>query len=128
VSSFYIVLQEKVPGVDGAKLEARSLSKHISKLDVVAKQEGVKPLSSFFSAAREEVAGLLDGEPPDFDIPEEQWFAAEDGLKTIAALLKGLDIKSSPTDSPVANELANFRKVLEAAQFRNVRWHLGIDY
>jgi hypothetical protein len=72
VPSFYIVLQEKVPGVDGAKLEARSLSKHISKLDVVAKQEGVKPLSSFFSAAREEVAGLLDGEPPDFDIPEEQ--------------------------------------------------------
>jgi hypothetical protein len=128
VHSFYIVLQEKIPGVDGAQLEGRSLSRHSSELDVIAKQEGVMPLSSFFSAAREDVAGLLDGELPDSEIPKEQWFAAEDGLKTISALLRALKIETSPGNSTLVEELADFRKVLEAAQRRKVRWHLGTDY
>jgi hypothetical protein len=127
--AFYIVLQESIPGVEVTGLGGRALSKYSRRLDALAKEAGVPPLLSFFSAEPEEVAGLLsDGRGKEVSIPEEHWFPARDGLKTVTALLASLS-KLPPAESfALAKELEEFRQVLNTALSQNVRWHLGIDY
>jgi hypothetical protein len=126
--AFYITLQEKIPGVDATVLEGHALSKHNGKLEALAKQTGVIPLMNFFSADKEEVAGLVGESGATVKIPEEKWFPAEDGLGTIAALLRALADPRSAEDSALSAELKEFQDVLLAARSRNIRWHLGIDY
>jgi hypothetical protein len=129
--AFYIVLQEKIPGLDPTGLEGRTLSKHSEKLAELAKQAHVTPLLSFFSANPEEAFGLLDEDAtgqPGVPIPEEQWFHADEGLTTIEALLQSLATAPSAEAAAMAQELTEFQRVLKAARSRNIRWHLGIDY
>jgi hypothetical protein len=126
--AFYIVLQENIPAVDAIGLDNWALSKHSQKLETLAKQAGVAPLMNFFSADPEEMAGFLEEHGAGVNIPEEKWFPADEGLNTIAALLTALAESPSAESSTLAKELREFQRVLEAAQSRNVRWHLGIDY
>jgi hypothetical protein len=129
--AFYIVLQQKISGVDATGLEGRALSKFSDKLEALAEQAGAKPLLSFFSATAADVMGLLDDDEagkPRIPIPEEQWFQAEEGLKTIAALLQSLADTPQPEGSRLTAELTEFQRVLQTAQARNIRWHLAIDY
>lgn len=126
--AFYIVLQEKIPGVDATGLECRALSKHSEKLEVLAKQAGVISLMNLFSVSKGEIAGFLEEGGADVEVPEERWFSADDGLKTVAALLKALTDAPSIEGPALSAELRQFQRVLEAARSRNVGWHLGIDY
>jgi hypothetical protein len=126
--AFYIVLQEKIPGVDATGLEGRALSKHSEKLEVLAKQAGVISLMNLFSASEEEMAGFLEEGGADVHLPKEKWFSAEEGLKTIPALLKALADAPSIEGPILSAELTQFLQVLEVARSRDVRWHLGIDY
>lgn len=125
--AFYIVLQEKIPGADAIRLEGRALSKHTDKLEVLAKQAGVISLMNLFSASEEEMAAFLVEGGADVNLPEEKWFPAEEGLKTIAALLKALADAPSIEGPVLSAELRQFQQVLEVAESRKVRWHLGID-
>jgi hypothetical protein len=126
--AFYIVLQEKIPGVDATGLEGRALCKHSDNLQAIANQAGVKPLTSFFSIDKSEVEGLLGDEEAGIEIPDKQFFPAADGLHTIAALLAAVAAQKTPDHEKLTNELREFKDVLSAAQARNVGWHLGIDY
>jgi hypothetical protein len=129
--AYYIVLQRKILGVDATGLQGHALSKYNNKLEALAKQAGVKPLLSFFSATPEDVMGLLDdngeGQEP-IPLPEEQWFPAEEGLTTIAALLQSLAETPQPEGSRLTAELTEFQQVLQAARSQNICWHLAIDY
>jgi hypothetical protein len=129
--AYYIVLQEIIPEVVDVGLEGRALSKYNDKLEALAEEAGVKPLLSFFSLSREDVLGLLEGDDVaqrGIQIPDKQWFSAEEGLKTITALLQSLR-EMSPDEGPaIASDLLGFRIVLEAARAHNIGWHLAIDY
>jgi len=70
--AFYIVLQEKIPGVDAAGLEGRALSKHSEMLEALAKQTGVVSLMELFSASKEEMAGLLEDHGAGPNLSEEE--------------------------------------------------------
>jgi hypothetical protein len=131
VPAFYIVLQEKIPGVDAVGLEGRALSKHNAKMETLAKTAGVTPLINFFSASETELVALFE----DHLIPEyavsrakEKWFPAEEGLRTIETLLEGLAWQSAPENPALIRELTEFQRVLQSAHAKTVRWHLGIDY
>lgn len=128
--AFYIVLQEKIPGVDAIGLEGRALSKHSDSLQTLASQTGVTPLTSFFSVDREEVEDLLGDAPVEarVEIPDKQWFRAAEGLRTISALLTAIAGRETPDREKLTKELEEFKDVLAAAQQRNICWHLGIDY
>jgi hypothetical protein len=129
--AFYIVLQETIPGVDATGLEGRALSKHTDKLDSLAKEAHVQPLLSFFSVNTEEAMAFFNAHevaPQGIQIPDEQWFSAEEGLNTITVLLKSVGLMAAAERLALAKELTDFQQVLEAAQVRNVRWHLAIDY
>lgn len=126
--AFYIILQERIPGVDATGLEGRALSKYGEKLEELAKRAGVTSLMNLFSASKEEMAGFLEDHGTDVKLPEEKWFTADEGLKTITALLAALADAPSSENAALASELARFQQVLQAAQSRNIRWHLAIDY
>jgi hypothetical protein len=127
--AFYIVLQEKIPGVDAIGLEGRALSKHSESLQALANEAGVNPLASFFSVDRSEVEGLLgDTLGAEIKIPDKHWFSAAEGLRTISALLTAVGTQKTPDSEKLMNELKEFKKVLDIAQARKIGWHLGIDY
>ena len=93
-------------------------------------------LYDFFSMTRADmIAELLGGDPDDpttFDaakIPEEHWFDAASGLKTVRCLLEFVrpKIASTPEYRCACDDLEAFERNLIKAAEQNVRWHLAID-
>lgn len=128
--ALYIVLQQKIAGVD-SNIDNHALSKHSRQLESFAIEAGVKPLMSFFSVSPEEAADLLGNRgvaEVDVQIPEEKWFEAEEGLKTLEALLRCLATTPSPENGVLAVELSAFQELLKIARSQHIRWHLAIDY
>jgi len=86
--AYYIVLQEKIPGIDAIGLEGHALSRYGDQLETLATQAGVLSLMSFFSANEDDMVGALGDDTAEKlgPIPDEQWFSAEEGVRTIEAL------------------------------------------
>jgi hypothetical protein len=130
MQSLYIIIEKEIPGVD-IYVNGNFLSKNSDQLERLAKQLKVTPLMDFFSISKEEFSYLVDEhevepskrKPP----PDEKWFAAEEGLDTVNALLGAMPgSKLSDRDRIVA-ELGEFVRVLQLAKTNNIRWHLGVD-
>jgi hypothetical protein len=124
-TALYIALEEKIPDVD-TMIDGKMLSKAEKPLAKAAKRLGVRPLMEFFSTSADEAADLLGGEVAGIDIPAAQWFAAEEGLKTVDALLAEAD--GSPDLRVAKDDLLGCQRVLREAQKHGVRWHLAIDF
>jgi len=92
-TALYIALEEKIPDVD-TMIDGKMLSKAEKPLAKAAKRLGVRPLMEFFSTSADEAADLLGKEVAGIDIPAAQWFPAEEGLKTVDALLAEVDSSS----------------------------------
>ena len=130
--AYYIALKDEIPGFDpfvNGKAIAHADEKTIAKYCSALK---VKPLTEFISQNPEELADFMEGEgieAPDGP-PEEQWFEAKDGLKTVRALKQYL------TDNPTAlmnskavcDDLSEFETVLERIEKEGVLWHLAVDF
>src|SRR4029077_19561717 len=89
--SLYIVLERKIPDSD-AYVNGSSLSKNSEVLESMAKASDVTTLMSFFSISRDELASLMEEGTLDATINnskfDEKWFTAEEGIRTVQALLK----------------------------------------
>lgn len=126
--SFYIVLDKEIPGVD-VYVNGSFLSKNNDELDRIAKRLKVRPLIGFFSTSPEEVSSLLEGSGVEIKtVPEEKWFAADEGLNTVNALLGGLSESKLARADQVEAELREFVRLLETAKANGIRWHLAVDY
>ena len=127
--SLYIVLEKKIPNVD-VYVNGNFLSKHSKELEKLAKKSGVATLMSFFSTSPEETAYLVEKDVESLKGNakySEKWFGAEDGLRTVQALLGNLTGLKGDRDK-VEAELQEFVRVLELAQSNDIRWHLAVDY
>jgi hypothetical protein len=130
--AFYIVLERAIPGFDQS-VDGVALSRRCEALDRLAMQAGVQPLMSFFRASPEELADFVEDEGVDFDgrdikVPPAKWFSAEEGLRTMQALLRAAEDGKVEKADQVIDELKEFSKVLETARDNGVRWHLAVDY
>ena len=124
-TALYIALEKTLPDVD-TLIDGKMLSNAEKPLAKAAKRLAVRPLMDFFSTSADEAADLLGDEVAGIDIPAAQWFSAEEGLKTVDALLAALD--ASPELSTTKNDLLGCQRVLREAQKHGVRWHLAIDF
>jgi hypothetical protein len=99
---------EKKVGNINTWLSGKSLLLQSRRLDEMALQLGVHPLSEFASG--------------DDMIPSEdlKWFAPQEALKTIERLLEPEAAKSLPQD--VISELSQVREALDIAHSRNIRF------
>ena len=133
-AALYIVLDRKDPSVENV-LDGKALSRTDGELASLARRLGVRPLMEFFSMSAEEFEADVaqfnpfgsGGEVPPH---EEQWFAAEEGLVTVRALLGHLRAhpQAFPGSDAALSDLEDCAYVLEAADKRGIRWHLSVDY
>ena len=106
--------------IDG-KMLGRA-DEHFAK---VAKRLGVRPLMEFFSISAGEADSLLGDDMAGQEMPPVEWFTAEEGLKTIDALLTQVD--SAPEALAAKQDLLDFQRVLREAQKQGVKWRLAMD-
>ena len=133
-ASFYIVVEGEDPGFD-TFVNGHALARNEDALERLAERLSVQPLLEFFSADRNSMALLLDqgSGNPDWTshLPQPQWFAPEDGLRTIRSLLDFLAMAPAALGSDteiVERELREYETVLRKTAFRDLRWHLAVSW
>jgi hypothetical protein len=133
-ASLYIVVEGEDPGYD-IFVNGQALARNEDALERLSHKLSVAPLLEFFSADRNSMALLLDqgsGNPEwTSQLPHAQWFAAEEGLRTVRALMDFLAL--SPTalgsDTPaVERELHEYETVLRKTEQHGLRWHLAVSW
>ena len=123
--AFYIVLEREIEGLD-MEIDGKALSRANDSLEELARNLGVRPLLEFFSLSPESSRDFMEGERIDaneFELPPLQQFSAEEGLRTIRALM-GYD---GDGREQVLKDLQQCEVVLTAAQQNSIGWHLEID-
>ena len=119
--AYYPNFEHPVEGFDPVTaMDGKRLAKASDALTGIAKRLKVIPIEEFFGAVPE-----LDG----VDI-KERWFSPEEGLTTVIALTDYLQQhpKIVPSQQRVTEDLQDLQKILELAQQKKIRWHLGINF
>jgi hypothetical protein len=133
-ASLYIVVEGEDPGFD-IFVNGHALARNEDALDRLAESLGVMPLLQFFSADENSMCMLLEQGAGDPEwarhLPQPQWFAPEDGLATVKALIEF--VSSTPVSFgsetlPVLGELREYERVLVKAVRYKVRWHLAVSW
>lgn len=124
-----VLLESEIDGVESAPGSGVALLYQQRHIDALAERLEVTPLSHFFSRDPGAVAAYLTEQglnPADYDLPDEEWHAAEDGLTTVRALLEGLnrDASSVPQAEKVIADLGDIEQVLSVAALHGIRFHL----
>jgi hypothetical protein len=127
-AALFIVLNAADPGFE-VFVNGKALSRHEAVLAELALEVGAKPLMEFFSASADALGDLdeeagLSPEELGAAMPET-WFAPEDGLSTVRAMLAQ---PAGRLPAGVAEELREFERVLSSAAERQLKWHLSVDY
>jgi hypothetical protein len=126
--AWYIVLERKIPGSE-TFIDGKALGHASELLDSLARHAGVSPLSGFFSASTKALTELAEDHGMDLKelgtVPAEKWFLAEDGLRTLGALMKAAESRTA--GDHIVKDLQDFQAVLQTAKVNGVRWHLAID-
>ena len=128
-AAFFISLEREIPGLD-VGVDGKALSAASDALETVAQGLNVRPLLEFFSAGAEELGDVLgEGVELPGDLPPKQFHNAEEGLKTVQALIA--HCRKSPGSlkqvDRVLADLGEFERILKAAKKAGVAWHLSID-
>ena len=130
----YIVVQGEDPGYD-IFVNGRALARNEDALEKVALGLGIRPLLEFFSADENSLPLLIEAGGNERRLLEKmqppQWYSAEEGLKTVNALIAALSDAphSIGSDGPVAlSELLEYRVVLEKTAERGLKWHLAVSW
>ncbi|MDR3745254.1 MAG: hypothetical protein P4K80_03890 [Acidobacteriaceae bacterium] len=133
-ASMYIVVEGEDPGYD-IFVNGHALAQYEDALEKLALRLGVRPLIDFFSADENSMALLIEegaGNPELMKkLPPPQWFAPDDGLKTVRALVDVLrdDPQQLGTEGPqVLSELLEYARVLERTVKAGLRWHLAVSW
>jgi len=130
----YIVVEGEDPGFD-IYVNGRALARNEDALEKLALRLGVRPLLEFFSADENSLPLLIEAGASSSKILDKmqppQWYVAEDGLKTVNALITALS--DSPhalgSEGPlVLSELLEYRLVLTKTGEHNLRWHLAVSW
>jgi hypothetical protein len=133
-ASMYIVVEGEDAGFD-TFVNGRALVRNEDALERLAIRTGVRPLIDFFSADENSMSLLVEegaGNPELLDkMPPPQWFAGEEGLRTVRKLLTALREDPSQLGSEgefLREELEEFEVVLQKTADRNLRWHLAVSW
>ena len=117
--AWYIVLERKIPGFDHS-VNGKALRRAAKVLDALAEEAGARPLMDFFSASPEELAGFAEDQAVDLKeeatkLAPEKWFSANEGLKTVRALVRAVENGKTEHAQAILDDLTEFSKLLEVA-------------
>ncbi len=117
-------------------INGKCLARAADLFDKPCQQASLPTLYDFFSMSRDTmIAELLGGDPDDpstYDeskLPDEHWYAAALGLRTVRFLLEFVITNASrfADYDCVREDLEAFERSLSHAAEQNIRWHLAID-
>ncbi len=130
----YIVVEGEDPGYN-IYVNGRLLARHEDALEQLALRLGVKPLLEFFSADVNSMSVLIEESGGDADaLPKllpPQWYAADDGLRTVTTLINALEDDPQQLGSEggqILLELREYESVLLKTAQRGLRWHLAVSW
>ena len=130
----YIVVEGEDPGFD-TFVNGQALARNEDALERLAEKLSVRPLLEFFSADQNSMAVLLDqgaGNPEwTRHLPQPQWFAPDDGLRTVRSLLDFVAMAPVALGSEtgiIERELKEYETVLRKTLQRGLRWHLAVSW
>src|SRR5207302_1297166 len=86
--AFFIVLDNKEPDFDSS-VNGAFLSRDADRLERIAKSLGIRQLEEYVSYAPDEASAMMEdlgADPEGVELPEEQWFDAQEGLDLVAKL------------------------------------------
>jgi hypothetical protein len=133
-ATMYIVVEGDDPGYN-IFVNGRALARHEDAVERLALRLGVRPLLEFFSADENSMALLIEEGAGDPELlrrlPPPQWYAAADGMATVAALAAALreEPQQLGSEGPlVLAELEEYAAVLKKTQERGLRWHLAVSW
>lgn len=133
-ASLYIVVEGEDPGFD-IYVHGHAIARNEEALDRLAAKLCVKPLLDFFSADQNSMALLMEQSTGNLewskDLPEPQWFSAQDGLatvRTMIAFLVGTPAALGSETVPVLCELREYERVLVKTRCYELRWHLAASW
>ena len=115
--------------------ESKWLARAEPELADIARKLGVTSLMEFFSADKNVVREFLDEEEIQRSetlqkLPDECWFPASEGLKTIRVLIEYVQktqLRTVPTEKALA-DLREFERALVSLERNGRQWHLGVDF
>lgn len=133
-ASLYIVVEGEDPGFD-IFVNGHALARNEESLHRVAQTLHVPALLDYFSADENSMALLLEQGTGDPDwaqnLPQPQWFAGNDGLLTVRALIDYLAASPAALGSEttaVLSELKEYERVLQKTADHGLRWHLAASW
>lgn len=133
-ASMYIVVEGEDPGFD-IFVNGRALARNEDAVEKLALRLNVRPLIEFFSADENSMSLLIEEGAGNRELmqrlPPPQWYAAQDGLTTVEALIVAIEHEPQQLGSEgeqVLSELLEYRRVLEKTRQREMRWHLAVSW
>ncbi|HEV3146236.1 MAG TPA: hypothetical protein VGZ47_20280 [Gemmataceae bacterium] len=127
---WHVRLERDLPGVEISTSSGVTLLYLQRQIDELAERLELRPLSRFFSTNPEAVSAYLAEQgldPAQYDLPDEEWFEAAEGLEAVRGLLDA--IRAEPTSIPKSDrilaDLEAIEHVLAAAVLQDVRFHLA---
>ena len=127
---WHVRLERSLPDVEISTTSGLTLLYLQRQIDELAERLELRRLSRFFSADPDAVSAYLAEQgldPSQYDLPDEEWFDAADGLETVRGLLDAIraEPESVPKSDKVLSDLEAVEQVLASAALADVRFHLA---
>lgn len=120
--AYFIVVNQNEPGFD-TFVNGKAVAKQAEALNQLAQKLREMPLDDFLSLG-EDIAD-------EFGIEENvaQWFKADEGLKTIEALIRYLEQHPSAVKNSrdVLEDLREYQTVLGQVKTKGLQWRFEMD-
>jgi hypothetical protein len=106
----------------------KALAREADRLDIAARSKGVTALTGLLSENPAVLAEQMRAEgfdPSKMRLPPEQWFAANEGLKSVRAIGEYVSAKLNDfkQPNPILRELKAAELLLAAAESAGVKFH-----
>jgi hypothetical protein len=129
-SGWRVVLEQELPANAAPADTGKALLYFQRQIDELAERLQVPSLSGFFSRSPYDIAEYLRGQgvEPNFDhLPDEEWFDAAEGLRTVRAIIEELRTFPAAVPAPekVVADLEDVERALILAESKGLRFHLG---
>ncbi len=130
--AYFIVLDTPDAGFD-TFVNGKFLFRHATTLDHICQELRLKTLNEYVSQSQEDARITIEeygGDPESIEIPEEHWFAIEEGVEFTTRL--SAHIKTYPqcvrNSAELLSDLQEYLQVFEQARQVHAKWHLDVDF
>jgi len=130
--AFVVTLEREIPesAAYAKGKTGKALARESNKLDSVARRKSVEPMSGMLSESQAALRAQLEADgfdPSKMRLPPEQWFEAQQGLKTVRALAEyvGANLNDFKQPNPILRDLKAAEALFTAAAAAAVKFHFS---